>query len=496
MTTFTSPVSLRAIRALAIACVVVIAPPDACRADAPAATGLAAREANKRKAAEWHDANCRQYGANSQFLVRPGLLADRASRRITVKAESIRLSTGSPAEFALIAENSGKDYEALAVSFAIPSAVHEALSFIGVQPGRGVDPSRLCFWPKGERVNITFRYCEAEGAAPRDVPAEQLVIDTRTGTTLPSGGFAFTGSSWVTPDPASTNRAYAADAYSPNSIVSFYNESGTVLDVPRRAAQHDVYSYQVPNPDKPLPQNQLIEVLFEPEHRDGGSRVCELELAVQPASPALASNGPCYVLREGGKPCNTNTTVAGLRAALRALKDGQRDVFVTFAPADSLTLSGVRQAANLLDALEKTADARVEPPPAEHPYYKSFLPDEKHRAREGRPIQPWELYVEERAGGVTGQLVYIEEEWKADVPKPIYHETRTAISSPADLNPLLEKQDAPSVLLAFAPAEMRYGTLRKLLKPAIERKMILYVFPPPPAGAADDVSARPIPDKK
>ena len=51
----------------------------------------------------------------------------------------------------------------------------------------------------------------------------------------------------------------AADVYGPNTIASTYNEPATLLDLPRQAAQGDVYSFQFPNPEYALPSNTLVE---------------------------------------------------------------------------------------------------------------------------------------------------------------------------------------------------------------------------------------------
>ena len=71
----------------------------------------------------------------------------------------------------------------------------------------------------------------------------------------------------------------------------------------------------------------------------------------------------------------------------------------------------------------------------------------------------------------------MESEWKGDDSAPVFHETRIPIPAPAALEPALKtRKEAPSVLLIFAPAKLRYGTLRDFVAPALRQKMILYVF--------------------
>ena len=214
------------------------------------------RETNKRLVMAWNARDLALARTNQDLFVRPGLVADRAARSVRVYGESVRLNPGDPVEFALIAETSGKDYEAQAVSFALPSAVHEALEFIGLKPGAPVDATALRFWPRGERVKVTIEVLATNGAATALGRAESTVVDTRTGKPLPEAGFVFCGSRWTTATEdagSSTDRVYAADVFSPNSIISVYNERNSVLDVPRRAAQGEVYTFQVPNPERRLP---------------------------------------------------------------------------------------------------------------------------------------------------------------------------------------------------------------------------------------------------
>jgi hypothetical protein len=452
-------------------------------APAPAVT---ARERNKAAATELQARHARELGGQGNILVRPGLLADRTNHKVILYAESIRLAPGTPVEFALISEESGKDYEALAVAFAKPSDVHAALTFIGIAPGRGIDASRLRFWPKGERARVVFRYRDTgdHGNLERSVPAEQLVIDTRTAKALPETGFVFTGSDQVTIPGQSNAPAYAADVFSPNSIVSFYNEPGTVLDVPRRAAQQDVYSFQVPNPEQPLPEAQLIQIELVPERPGGQARVHEPILRiVAGTNGASAPFAPIFTLAKSGEVPSNTITSAELVHHVNQLVRYQIDPYVTILPDDSLALSALRAAASLIDSLENEQGLRVEPPPSGHPYYKAFLPNERHRSREGRPIQPWELYLGEDNGNVTGGLIRVEEDWKGADTQPTYSDTHTAVACAHALAGALAQKEAPTVVLVFAPPDLTYGRFRAFAAPILERNMILYVFLPPPGAA-------------
>ena len=107
-------------------------------------------EKNKALVAAAYAANLKKYKDDGAWLVLPGLVADRKRRRIELAVESAGLGRDAPCEFAVIDETSGHGYEALLISFAKPSAVHQALRFIGQEPGEPYDPDALRFWAKGE----------------------------------------------------------------------------------------------------------------------------------------------------------------------------------------------------------------------------------------------------------------------------------------------------------------------------------------------------------
>ncbi|EFK96106.1 secreted protein, partial [sediment metagenome] len=174
------------------------------------------RALHKQIVADWYARDGALARTRPHLWVRPGLVADRGTRRVRVYGESTSLNLGDPVEFPLIAEQSGKDYEALAVSFAQPSDVHRALEFIGLRPGAATSPSGLRFWPRGERVRVTFDLIATNGAATPICRAESLVTDTRTDAPLPETGFVFCGARWThgTDDTSpATGLVYAADVF-------------------------------------------------------------------------------------------------------------------------------------------------------------------------------------------------------------------------------------------------------------------------------------------
>lgn len=449
------------------------------------------RDINRAQARTLDADHLRDYGNNANFLVRPGLIADRAKRIVRVSAESIALRKGDPVEFQLITAGSGKDYESQAVAFASAIDLHQALEFIGLQPGQCTDAAALRFWPKGDRVRMTFRFPNPDAPGQTqpqpnrrssppspfcEIRTEQLVLDTRTGKTLPETGFVFTGSEQVKAVAPATGTVYAADAFTPGSIVSLYNDPATVLDVPRKSSQHEVYTYQVPNPDQPLPANALIEVVLEPYFRDSAQHRFHYSLVVTPGKTL----DPTYALvTADGLTVNTNRSLNGFLATLSRITAPDRDLFVVFRPDDALPLKPMPSLAQLLSSLDTERGIRLEAPPEGHPYFRSFLPNQAHRCRENRSAAAAELYLSPQGTTTTGELVFVETEWKEDNTPPVFHEARIAVPTPDRLEKALaDKTDPPGVMLIFAPDTLSYGALRSFAIPLLKRHMILYVFPP------------------
>lgn len=440
------------------------------------------RNLHKRTVAAWHERDMALARTNATLFVRPGLIADRSARTVRVYGESIRLGLGDPVEFLLIGEASGKDYEAMAVSFALPSDVHAALQFAGLKPGAPVDASELRFWPRGERVRMSFELLTTNGLATPLGRAESTVVDTRTGAPLAETGFVFCGGRWLEPTEdsgAATGRVYASDVYSPNSIVAIYNEPGTVLDLPRRAAQSEVYTFQVPNPERRLPASALLQATFTPAFADGGGRMVDWALRVHNgtnSTPVFTATGA------QGKVVLASRSADDVTAALQTETAAGHDIFAVFEPDDTTTLKNLSAACAAVERIEDRYGLRIGPPPAGHPYYKAFLPTATHRDRTQRPTQPFELLLASSAQGPTGILSLATEEWKGNDSEPVYHEQAWPVASPADLAGPLGGKDVPAVLLVFAPGSMTYAQLKPYAAEAVARRMILFVFNGNPTG--------------
>mgnify|MGYP006303150745 CR=1 FL=1 len=75
-----------------------------------------------------------ELGQSERYWSAPYVLADLEAREVLVWGEDTGMIPGDPLEFFVIAENSGHDYEALMISYARPSDIHQALEKIGLVP--------------------------------------------------------------------------------------------------------------------------------------------------------------------------------------------------------------------------------------------------------------------------------------------------------------------------------------------------------------------------
>ena len=444
------------------------------------------RAANRTIVDAAHAAALMAHGSNELWFVRRGLTADREHHQVTVLAEATGLGKNETVEFFLIDEASGHDYESLAVSFAKPSDIHAALVHIGMTPGAPVDFSAFRFWPKGERVILSFRPHQADAGTP-EIRAEQLIQDTSSGAPMRERGFVFTGSR-IRPVNAEDGEpaGYAADLTDPYSIASNYNEPQTVLDVPRQAPQGSVYGQQVVHPDHVFPAGQLLEVTLRPEFNDGRRRVLPLEVDVHPRREAGVNGveGLSFTVTSPSKEHPlplTDGTLVDLLKLFTELCDGTRDPYVVWRMNEALSVSAIRDLCRIVTSIDTETGIRVEPPAPGQLYYKAFIPDETYRERARRPTQPRELHLwSSPAGTATGLVTEIEELWKADAVFPDLRIADHAIATPEEFQRRLQEHasDVP-VILAFVRPEVTHGQLMAYLEPVRKDYPIIHVFVEP-----------------
>ncbi len=440
-----------------------------CRGTETDASALC-RATNRQVTAAWHAARAETLKGRDDILLAPGLVADRTARRIELRAEATGLSARDPIEFFLVGEDSGHDYEAVAVALARPKDIHDALLFIGMRPGRATDPRAMRFWPRGERVALTL-----DG-----IRVETLVYNTREKAPLRAVGLVFIGSTWVVED-GMDERRLAADRRDPFSIAANYNEPASLLDVPWQAPQAAVYERQVLNPERLFPDGKLLTVVIEPEYKDGRPRVCELaiEVAVAPDADAEAGlDAVRFGIRAGTEPALNGTFALDRAVAAfgKLVADG-RDPFVSLSFADGMRLALVHKACGLLQTIDTEQGIRIDAPPEGQLYYKAMVPPAAFRDRAQRSAQPWELHMTRKEGALVASLVKIAEHWDDGADKPRLETNDYAVASPAELCTALERLGPGlPVILVYAPGDATYGDMMAYLRPAMKTHPVVHVF--------------------
>ena len=382
-------------------------------------------------------------------------------------------------EFFLIAQNSGHDYESLATAFAAPGDVHRALEFIGMESGRPIDAQKMRFWPKGERV-IASVAALPPGPAFGPVRFDKLVIDSRSGESWSEGGLVFVGSELVDSLQRPGEKVYAADVQGPNSVASTYNEPTTVLDVPRRAVQAEVYGRVAPQADFMLPTNRLLEIVLQPEYTDGKRRVAELDLTARAEAESKVKTLNELIFDLTGAGCKKRLRAAKLNDVLEdfvsLVRDGH-DPFVTLCFDDALPLGVIHELCAVLSSVETERGIRVEPPAEGQLYYKAFVPNEQNRRREERISQPWELHLRRDGSKIAAVLMHIEQVWKDDSIRPDLKITERAVATASDLiKALAEMGKGIPVILVYSPPDITHGELIELILPARATHPVIHVY--------------------
>lgn len=428
--------------------------------------------------------NQAKHKGDADHFVRPGLLANRKDKTIRLWGRATHVQPSDPIEFWCIPSDSGKDYESLAVTYAKVIDVLEALKFIGMTPGRPVNFSENRVWPRGERVLMTFEWdAPAEGGGkptPKKVRAEELMLDGRNGNKpLPPEGFVFTGSYWITPEGPDAKPMFAGDVMDGKAVASDYNERASILDVPRQAPKGVVYGTLKPNPAHKFTPGQPIQMVLEPEHKDGRTRVRDVSLHVSVPPGKDLKDGVFELKDPRGKPLTDKPTLLHVLAEFGKLTEAGQDPYVTLHVDGGLTLAQVQTLYATLGEMDVEKGIRIEAPPPGHLYYRAFFPNPQWRDRTRRLGRPWELHVGDEGGRITGTLILPADDiddngGKGDLTFPV--------KTPADLaRTLAEKSDKWSAsVYVFAKPELKYGDVMAFLRPGLETHPQMHVFLPEP----------------
>ncbi len=438
-------------------------------------------EKTAEAAKKWNAENLAKYKGNEDYLVLPGLLANRKEKWVQLLGRATGIHGNDPLEFLLIPADSGKDYEALLAAFVRPSDVHKALEFIGRKPGRPVNYLRNQFWSKGERIAAYAQWDQPpgeEGDRPtaQRVRLETLVADARVQKPLAAVGFVFAGSYTFTPE-GQDKPLYAADVSDSHSIMSDYNDPSTVLDVPWQWTQGEVYGSLKLAPGYRFTPGQQVLITLEPLHKDGKPRVRDLSLSVSmPEERASLANAWFELKDAEGKRINAKgNSLVHLLAEFNGMSEQGLDPFLTLHVDGRMTLGSVQEVYALLQRFDKEGGVKIDAPAAGDLYYRAFFPREDWKDRTKRLGRPWELHVGEKEGKVSGNLILPADDidnngGKGDLHFPV-------LSAEDVSKTLAEKSDKWSqTVLIYAPASLRYGDLLDFIRPALKTHPTMYVF--------------------
>ncbi|MBQ3811709.1 MAG: hypothetical protein II839_12940 [Kiritimatiellae bacterium] len=425
----------------------------------------AKKDAAKKALAEKLDADlaarAETCADTNRFFVAKGVLADREKGTVEVDAFTTGTLPGSICEFYFITLNSGHDYEAVFQTFAFASDVAKAFEFLGVPAGRPVDYPKMRFWSAGERVAAT---ASVDGAPAR--PLGAFAADAASGATLDAQAFVYVGGTRL------ADGSLDVDSQGPGSIVPDYNEPQTLFDIPAKAPQSVVYTKTVVSTNAAFAAFLPAVVTFAPEKREAPlskRRVADDEVLFHAdgfryCTPRAAD---CHetLLPPGTPPADL------VKRLSERVRDEKRDVYLSFQWTPKTTLGALKNAATLLQSLDKDdTGVRVDAPPAGFPYYQFILPDEEWRDREKRLSQPCELrFAKGEDGAVSATLVAIAENWEGESLKPTLVPEEIPLPSPEAL-PALLKEKTPRqlpVILVFAPSGLTWGDVAPWLEPVL-----------------------------
>jgi hypothetical protein len=415
---------------------------------------------------KWFATESTNAAKGEQIFSRLGLVADRDARSVEILAVAMGLENDEPMEFFLVGAK-GKDYESLGVTMAKPSDIQEALIFIGMEPGRSISFRELLFWPKGDRVNAMVSWQTDDGWAD-PVRLEKMILDRRSKTHMPENGLVFVGSRYdEVGDPPT--REFGAN--NTGNIATTYNDSWTVLDVPYKYRQGEVYNNLIANPKYPLEEGQKLKIRLQPQMPPGETRVFSGSLSIGPGKTESAQDALFTLRNVEGKE-----VVSGVFAEfLNYLQPrvSTTDMHLAVAIDETMPVAPLREICALLRELEKQQVLRPEGNKG-HFFYEAFLPDDKWRVREHQASHPVELYLTPtETEAVAGTFVYLEDIYEKDGKRQVL--LQWPFANPTELRTLLTKREKwwTDDVFLFAKEDARYGAVlaaheavRKLLPTA------------------------------
>ena len=461
----------------------------------------AGHEKNKQLVVRAFEADVKRHSDDSNFLVLPGLVADKQKQRIEVMVESTGLGENAPCEFTIVCENSEHAYETLLISFAQPSAISHALQFVGKKSGEPINPEASRYWARGECFELSL---VKDGKPP--IRLEKLLLDRRTEKTLPEEGFRFTGSKWLADANHPGKKLFAADALQPMAIVSLFNSTYSLLEVPYAAAQRDVYQNTSVNPEHRFAEGELLKLIIEPVKQENAKGVKDLSLEVSEGNTSTTNllvglarlKNLAFKLKEGPTLLNGQPSISSVMQALALCDRQKNEYYLAVIFGDDVKLGEAQALASILAIMDSERGVRVEPPPPSQLHYRAFNPDKDLLDRDKRMFHPWELYLSEKDGAVSGKLLAIYSVYSNDGSHAELKSTERIVSNSQTLLGEVAAMDeqainsgqrsGPPVIMVFAPSTLKYGQLVKFLELVLPTHKVIHIYL--------DETMPPIPGKK
>jgi len=429
-----------------------------------------ASSVNRAVAKSNYQKNIEKYKGNKDFMVLPGLVADKASHKITIDGEVTELSTGEPSELYVIDDKSSHGYEALAYSFARPADVIKALEFLGMKPGQAVDSVNRVLWPKGERVLVSF---VIDTKNPKEVPMKDFVIYKKTGKNPPNRlSQVFTGSVMMDAFDDSNKKVLMADSMDPYGIATSYTESGSIMTTPDNVTKGRAYGTVTSGPLLP-PKGTPITIVLRPEYIDGKQRMQYYDLNI-------STNGAgaiVYNVKNNDDSFKPLTLDVFLKTMVNSVDSGH-DPFVNVEFNKNLAVGTIKQVAGLLQEIESVNGIRVDIPKEDEPFFKTFLPNEQFRVREKRYSQPCELWLSETNNMVSAKIIKPTATYLENQIEPRISIKKLSFENINEYKKILDdnSDSEVKVLLIFAPSDMQYSKVYKYIKPIIKDYPTIYIF--------------------
>lgn len=421
------------------------------------------QRANLKSVDEWTALQ----GKSGDVVVERALRLDKKAGEVVVLAEMCDVADGVTLEFPIVGELSDRDYEALFRTFAKPGSIAKAIEALGVPRGKNVDFRTMNFWPKGERVIVEV----APFTNSIYKPIQSFIVDMKTRAPLAVNYFIYCGSP---DDPESKTGMRLCDAIAPNSVLSSYNEPQTVLDMPMRCPQSEVYERFLLAPNAGLKPFGLYKLRFRPLLREDGARhIRNYALTIK-----SGKEGVEYDLALNGTISKALTAAAVIDEMKKAASNGF-EPFVEIIFDDGLPLDKAIEQAKIFSLLEGDSGIRVSQPKVDSVYYKGFLPSPAWRTVRERPSQPWELHFGVVTNGAPMiRMVKTLEDWTStDSLDPILSfKSFTATTAEAAASTLIENGAGLPVLLVFAPAKTKLGEIMPTIRLLRKSHPTVYFF--------------------